>query len=622
MKVLLEKTKKNKGVILRLILLLLCAMSSCLFLVTDVFADMTLLTQTERTAYVGDQFDLHDYFATDVEAEGILYEILDNTEGSSCIKIDEAGNVSILEEGTAVVSITYQVKDQLTTSTEQFTVHAVENEEKSVVYGEIISYQELEASNWYEMDQYSYRVSYNSLRVDEADQSFIVQGFKDATIYMQKKDGLSPEFAVATVCCIEPRFEKDCYTGAVDISAILPEILGFTIPLEDDSPYETDVEVIDNTKVVWKSDNTDIASFDGKGFAPIATGITNLCAEITAINGDTLSLSTTMKVSDPVYDGTVIAIAVNSKVVPNIQGIYEESTILPFQPAEEDDANTDEETSTENNSDENIQTEEGEESKVEKTEGTVRLEEDGSISGISVGEIEFKVNVDGRILTIPVVVTNPKPSATYFGMYKKQKKTLVIKGLNKTYSHYKFSSSKSSVASINAKGVITAKKIGHATISVIADGRTIKTKIEVSTKTGYKAARKAIAISKTKTHYSQIKRMWAHYYDCSSLVSRVYRPYGVYFGVKKGWSPTAAAIGSWCAGHGKVLSYKKVDVSKLVPGDLICYSYTKNGRYRNISHIEIYAGNGQNVSASSSNNRVILYDYHNKSTVLVARPTK
>lgn len=615
MKVLIEKQKENRSVFFRLILLLLCTIVSGLFLVTDVFADTTLLTQTERTAYVGDRFDLHDYFSAETETEEVRYEVQDNNADSQCIKIDDAGYISILEKGTAVVSITYQAKDQLTATTEQFTVYAIENEERSVVYGEIISYQDFEASNWYEMDQYSYRVSYNSLYVNEEDQNILVQGFKEATVYMKKKDGTSPEFAVATVHCIEPEFEKDYYTRAVAAQAMKPEILGFTLPFEDVTKYETDAEIIERTKVTWKSGDTGIVLFDGEGFVPFTKGETNLYAEITAINGDTLSISTIMKVSDPVYDGTVIAVAVNGSVAPNIQGIYKESTILPAQQADEDDKNTD-------NSNENVQTDEEEEKKDENLEEIVRLGEDGSICGISVGEIAFKVNVDGRILTIPVVVTNPIPSASYFGMYKKQKKTLVIKGLSEKYSKYTFLSSKSSVAAINAKGVITAKKVGHATITVVADGKTFKTKIEVSTKAGYNAAKKAIAISKTKTHYSQIKRMLKNYYDCSSLVSRVYRPYGVYFGVKKGWSPTAAAIGSWCTKHKKVLSYKKVAVSKLVPGDIICYSYTRNGRYLNISHIEIYVGNGQNVSASSSNNRVILYDYHNKSTVLVARPTK
>lgn len=620
MKVFLEKQTENRKAFFRLTLLLLCAIVSGIFFVTDVFADTTLLTQTERTAYVGDSFALHDYFSADTEIEEVRYEVQDNNADSQCIQIDDAGYISILKEGTAVVSIIYQAKDQLTTTTEQFTVHAIAKEERNAVYGEIISYQDFEASNWYEMDQYSYRVSYNSLYVNEEDQNILVQGFKEATVYMKNKEESSPEFAIATIHCIEPEFEKECYTRAVATQAIKPEILGFTLPFDDIPRYETDVCVIERTQVTWKSGDTGIVSYDGDGFIPFKKGETNLYAEITACNGDTLSISTIMKVSDPVYDGKVIVVAVNGSAVPNIQGIYEESTILPVQ--QENGTNTEEGSNSEESGDENDPIDKEEENKDEKTEEIVRLGEDGSICGISVGEIAFKVNVDGRILTIPVVVTNPTPSASYFGMYKTQKKTLVIKGLNKKYSTFTFSSSKSSVASINAKGVITAKKVGHATIIIVADGKTFKTKIEVSTKKGYKAAKKAIAISKTKTHYSQIKRMWAHYYDCSSLVSRVYRPYGVYFGVKKGWSPTAAAIGSWCTNHKKVLSYKKVNASKLVPGDIICYSYTRNGRYRNISHIEIYVGNGQNVSASSSNNRVILYDYHNKSTVLVARPTK
>ena len=60
----------------------------------------------------------------------------------------------------------------------------------------------------------------------------------------------------------------------------------------------------------------------------------------------------------------------------------------------------------------------------------------------------------------------------------------------------------------------------------------------------------------------------------------------------------------------------------LLPGDLIFYSYEKNGRYRNISHIEMYVGNGKNVSASSSYGRVVHYDYHTSCTALIARPCK
>lgn len=116
--------------------------------------------------------------------------------------------------------------------------------------------------------------------------------------------------------------------------------------------------------------------------------------------------------------------------------------------------------------------------------------------------------------------------------------------------------------------------------------------------------------------------MSKRYYDCSSLVSRVYRQYGQYFGQRRGWSPVAAGIGYWCTNHKKVLFKKAASYKTLLPGDLIFYSYEKNGRYRNISHIEMYVGNGKNVSASSSYGRVVHYDYHTSCTALIARPCK
>ena len=98
--------------------------------------------------------------------------------------------------------------------------------------------------------------------------------------------------------------------------------------------------------------------------------------------------------------------------------------------------------------------------------------------------------------------------------------------------------------------------------------------------------------------------------------------YKVYFGVESGWAPTAAEIGKWCADNGKVVAKKGIAAKKLEPGDLIFYSYSKNGRYKNISHVEIYVGDGKCVSASVSHNKVVCYAYRKTSCVLIARPAK
>ena len=44
---------------------------------------------------------------------------------------------------------------------------------------------------------------------------------------------------------------------------------------------------------------------------------------------------------------------------------------------------------------------------------------------------------------------------------------------------------------------------------------------------------------------------------------------------------------------------KSVKEENLQPGDLIFYSYTTNGRYKNISHVGIYVGDGMMIHCGS-----------------------
>ena len=63
--------------------------------------------------------------------------------------------------------------------------------------------------------------------------------------------------------------------------------------------------------------------------------------------------------------------------------------------------------------------------------------------------------------------------------------------------------------------------------------------------------------------------------------------------------------------------------SQIQPGDLIFYSYTTNGRYKNISHVAMYVGNGKVVEAANTNLGVIYRDIPSVgSIVAVGRPCK
>lgn len=118
-----------------------------------------------------------------------------------------------------------------------------------------------------------------------------------------------------------------------------------------------------------------------------------------------------------------------------------------------------------------------------------------------------------------------------------------------------------------------------------------------------------LALSKTGCRYSQAKRMEEGYYDCSSLVYRLYKEAGVTL------PGTAAGQGQYCYRHAMLVNKKD-----LKPGDLIFYSYEQNGRFRNISHVAVYVGNGEMVHAANESRGVVKDALRTKNVVFYARP--
>lgn len=123
------------------------------------------------------------------------------------------------------------------------------------------------------------------------------------------------------------------------------------------------------------------------------------------------------------------------------------------------------------------------------------------------------------------------------------------------------------------------------------------------------------ALARLGKPYSQAKRDSGDYYDCSSLTYYAYKEAGItlsYHG-----SNTAAS-------QGKLLSDRgcEVDYEDIQPGDLIFYSFTRNGRYKNISHVAVYVGNGYLVDASSSKGYVVFRPvYSTGKIVMCGRPS-
>ena len=123
------------------------------------------------------------------------------------------------------------------------------------------------------------------------------------------------------------------------------------------------------------------------------------------------------------------------------------------------------------------------------------------------------------------------------------------------------------------------------------------------------------ALARLGKPYSQAKRDSGDYYDCSSLTYYAYKEAGItlsYHG-----SNTAASQGQLLSDRGCEIAYEDIQ-----PGDLIFYSFTRNGRYKNISHVAVYAGNGYLVDASSSKGYVVFRPvYSTGKIVMCGRPS-
>jgi len=131
--------------------------------------------------------------------------------------------------------------------------------------------------------------------------------------------------------------------------------------------------------------------------------------------------------------------------------------------------------------------------------------------------------------------------------------------------------------------------------------------------TGSQAVKNALA--RLGKPYSQAERDSGDYYDCSSLTYYAYKETGItlsYHG-----SNTAASQGQFLSDRGCEVDYEDIQ-----PGDLIFYSFTRNGRYKNISHVAVYAGNGYLVDASSSKGCVVFRPvYSTGKIVMCGRPS-
>lgn len=508
-----------------------------------------------------------DYNAANADYQ-ISYSWNSENPAPECAELDSNGTVKALAAGSAKADITFIYNN--IHQTETVTIEVLMPEQADLTYGGSTS---LMAAQIYDTGKYMYTSSNKNVIINP-DGTVTAQGFEGAKIYVSGDDGAKTE--VAQINITAPGFNGETQTRAAGTEAYIPGITGYT-PFEDDKPVE------------WEIANESAAVVSGSGIAAVAVGETDVTAVITPKNGDAVKISTKLIVTDPVLSETDIVIAEDTTKNITLDGINEASTV---------------------------------EWNLKKSEnGIAYFKKAGKLYAGGEGEDVVTINADGRDIECYVTVTDPYYDGDGIINYKGMTDQIEIEGLDEDRSTVTYKSSKKSVATVDEDGMIEAKKAGNTIITANADGREIEIPVEISSVKGYKASKKAISISNTKTHYSQAKRMKKGYYDCSSLVWRIYSQYDVFFGVKSGWAPTAADIAKWCSNNGKVIYNKAVPSEKLLPGDLVFFSYTKNGRYKNISHVEMYTGQDMDVSASSSNNAVIHYEYsQNDSIVMIARP--
>lgn len=258
------------------------------------------------------------------------------------------------------------------------------------------------------------------------------------------------------------------------------------------------------------------------------------------------------------------------------------------------------------------------------------------IKGISKGITNVKISVYGISLSIRVQVHHYTLNKYVINTYKgSAAKSLKLKG---TQGHkVTWVSGNKNVASVSRTGIVTINGIGTTKITAKVNRRKVICIVSVSSKTAYRVIKDARAITEKKNiQYSQTLRMSPNYYDCSSLIYRCYRPYGIRFGyTHPTWAPTAADEGRWCKNSGHVTAEGAVEIlnCKLVPGDTIYYSFNgDNGRYMNIDHTAFFSGYaydpsigyyGTVIEASSSSNTVTERMYYASDSIqLIGRPSK
>ena len=202
---------------------------------------------------------------------------------------------------------------------------------------------------------------------------------------------------------------------------------------------------------------------------------------------------------------------------------------------------------------------------------------------------------------------------------KKKTKYLEVRITLKTYTdmttEYQFDEDRTATLNQLMSAYITNNPSGGSQISGLQGSLTPQEISNITDKISNPTQKAVVSfvLAKVGYPYSQPLRNSGKAFDCSSLAYYAWKSAGV--DISFGGGTTAAA-------EAEGLKDKIVKEKNLQPGDLIFYSYTTNGRYKNISHVGIYVGNGKMVEAVDEAHGVCLGNYHNGGLVMICRPGK
>lgn len=108
--------------------------------------------------------------------------------------------------------------------------------------------------------------------------------------------------------------------------------------------------------------------------------------------------------------------------------------------------------------------------------GVAKVSSNGVVTGVKKGIAVITVTNNRVSRTFKVTVKNPTLNRTTLNLKAKKNYTLKVQG---KIGKVTFKSSNTKVATVNAKGKVIAKKKGNATITVKANGITLKCKVKV-----------------------------------------------------------------------------------------------------------------------------------------------